>query len=265
MIDPVKRASGGRGALTTLLHGLDAVAALNRHPVLTAQELADMLGLSRTAARRILDTLVGAGMAGKAPGDSHYRLAPGASSLSSGLSEEMILSHVATPLLHAATQDVGWTISLVTRAQASIVLQVTTARAAPYAIKHYAIGNTIPIAASQAGRVILAYLSDAARLALPGGADAFEPALAEQIRAQGYYAPMVSGEREWHLYTPVFVGARVPGCLIMRYMVSAVPRDKLVGLYVPRLHAIAKQISDQARQTMAGRAPPWVAQFARAR
>src|SRR3978361_1734215 len=110
--DEPGQAPGRRDTVLTLVHGLDALAALNDHPLLTAKQLAIMLGISRTAARRLLDTRVAAGMAGKAPGDSHYRLASGAAGLSSGLAVDMILAEGATPRLHAATEKLGATGAL---------------------------------------------------------------------------------------------------------------------------------------------------------
>lgn len=247
-----------RDALTTLIKGLDAVRALNTHPLLTAQEMAALLGVPRTTARRLLDTLVLSGVASKAANDSHYRLAPGAADLSSGLSESEILAHVAGPILRAATDDIGWTLSLVTLADEAMVLQVTTARTAAYAITYFPIGHSIPVYASNAGQVVLAYREDAEaaaeRLITPAVDGSLKPAA---IREQGYYAPVVARARESHLYVPLLLDDHAPGCLIMRYLVSAVPRRHLLERHVPYLQDIAGRIVAGTLDAMRDRVPAW--------
>ena len=52
-----------RDNLSSLKRGLRALSLLNLREVLTATELAKELGLPRTTARRVLDTLIDAGVA----------------------------------------------------------------------------------------------------------------------------------------------------------------------------------------------------------
>lgn len=252
-----------KDSLSTLERGIDAIVALNANPLLTAQDLATKLGIARTSARRILDTLVRSGVAEKGHGDSHYRLAPGSADLSSGLSENQILAHVAGPLLNAATVETGWTMSLVTLTGDILILQVTTAHIAPYSITNFRIGNRIPVYASQSGQVVLAYQralqQDSAACLRTPSLDG--PTEAAVIRAQGYYAPIVGDPREAHLYVPVFLGDLVPGCLIMRYLISAVPRQRVIESHVPRLQAIAGQISADAMAIMQDKTPAWTRQW----
>jgi IclR family mhp operon transcriptional activator len=267
---PSQGAARRRNELGSLQKGLLALKALNRQDGMTASQLATQIGVSRTSARRILDTLATAGLVDKLSFDLHYRLAPAAADLSSGLSEEHVLSHVAAPVLEAATQEIGWTLSLVTVGDGNMVLQVTTQNKAAHAITFFRFGDKVPIFASQAGKLAMAYMKDDEREALfdrisqlPGSEIRhviLTPAEAAGLRQKGYYSPNTPASAESHLYVPVFTDRGVPGCLIMRYFVSAVPYIDLEQRYVPLMQKLSATISAQAKTIMRDGMPAWLAQ-----
>jgi IclR family mhp operon transcriptional activator len=267
--EPHNPANRRRNELGSLQKGLMALKALNRQDAVTASQLASQIGVSRTSARRILDTLATAGLVDKLSFDLQYRLAPAAADLSSGLSEEHVLSHVAAPVLEAATQEIGWTLSLVTVGDGHMVLRVTTQNKAAHAITFFRFGNKVPIFASQAGKLAMAYMADDEREALferlsriPGnGVNSviLTPAEAAGLRQKGYFIPNTPADPESHLYVPVFTDSGVPGCLIMRYFVSAVRYIDLEQRYVPLMQRLSATISAQARTIMRDGMPAWLA------
>jgi IclR family mhp operon transcriptional activator len=258
-----------RNELGSLQKGLLALKALNRQEALTASQLATQIGVSRTSARRILDTLATAGLVDKLSFDLQYRLAPAAADLSSGLSEEHVLSHVAAPVLEAATEEIGWTLSLVTVGDGAMVLRVTTQNKAAHAITFFRFGHKVPIFASQAGKLAMAYMEDDEREALfrriskiPGGGIKnmiLTSAEAAALRNKGYFIPNTPNSPESHLYVPVFTDSGVPGCLIMRYFVSAIPYTDLEQRYIPLMQKLSATISAQAKTIMRNGVPPWLA------
>jgi DNA-binding IclR family transcriptional regulator len=265
-----RQAPRRQNELGSLQKGLQALRALNREEALTARELAARIGVSRTSARRILDTLATAGLVDKVSFGLHYRLAPAAAALSSGLSQEHVLSHVAAPLLEAATREIGWMISLVTVRDCHMVLQVSTQEKAPYAITHFRFREKIPIVASQAGTLAMAYMKDDEREEIYARMATMvdptlrnphlTPAQAASIRQKGYFIPSLRDQQESHVHVPVFMGDNVPGCLILRYFVSAVPYTELEQRYVPLLRALSGEISARATAMMREGLPVWTTQ-----
>lgn len=261
--------TAARNELGSLHKGLKALQVLNRNKAMTARQLAIEMGLSRTSARRILDTLVSAGLIDKVDCELEYRLAPAAADLSSGLSEEHILSHVAAPLLYDATETIGWMLSLVTVSDGDMVLQVSTQKKAPYAITYFRQGERVPITASKAGRLATAYMVDSERETLIARMSDTErdhinqllctPGEAASFRSRGFYHPISHDGRESHLYVPIFMGDRVPACLIMRYLVSAMPYSQIEANYVTVMQDLSARITARAIAEMTGRVPGWLA------
>ena len=252
---PIDQADGERNRKidTSLYRGLMALLELNRRDAMSARELSRHLDVPRTSARRILDTLAAAEFVEKVPFDARYRLNPHVAALSSGLSEAHVLSHAAAPLLFEATRQIDWSLALVTMAERDTVLQVSTAREARHAITFFKVGFKVPLFTSKAGKVMLAYLSEAERGALAARdapiarVDLGGTGDLDRIRRDGFYAPPAEiGSRESHLYVPVFIGERAPACLIMRYFVSALPRSELLERFTPLLKRVSAEITERA-------------------
>jgi len=221
--------------------------------------LAKDMNLARTTARRVLDTLVSEGFAEKIPGHSGYRVTPRVGRLSRGLSEEVIISHVATPLLMEATKAVGWSLAVATPRQDKMIIQVTTNDVSPYRTYRIKVGAALPILASQCGRLTIAYMPEEERTAVLSGPrpssqtdqppelwqDSFE-----KIRERGcVLPPELPGQRRRVVCVPIFFDQTVRAVLAMSYFPSAVSQKRLEGEYIPLLKKLSEEISLKAEAT----------------
>ena len=100
--------------LVRLRRGLSLLALLNQHETLTTAQAAKSLGLPRTTAQRIITTLILEGYVERVPMSSLYRLTPTVNLLSGGFTDESWITHVASPLLFAKTQEINWPLTLAT-------------------------------------------------------------------------------------------------------------------------------------------------------
>ncbi len=233
--------------------GLFALELLNQHSLLSAGALAKAMSVDRTTARRVLDTLVSEGLAEKILGHSGYRLTPRVGRLSRGLSEELIISHVATPLLIEATKEVGWSLAVATPSDDKMIIQVTTNDISPHRTYRIRVGAALPLLASQCGRLAIAYMPDEERTAVlstpPESWDAWQDSF-EQIREQGcVLPPRTPGQSRHIVCVPIFSDNKVLAVLAMSYFASAVSQKQLEGEYIPLLKRLSEEISQRAKAT----------------
>jgi IclR family mhp operon transcriptional activator len=239
--------------LSSLKRGLFALDLLNEHPMLSAGMLASAMNLARTTARRVLDTLVAEGFAEKIPHHSCYRLTPRVARLSRGLSDEMIISHVATPLLIQATKEVGWSLAVATPRGDDMIIQVTTDDISPHCTYRVRVGTALPISASQSGRLTIAYMPEQERTTLLSGPpkkslepqppEAWQDSF-EQIRERGcVLPPRMPGQRRHVACVPIFARGKVRAVLAMSYFSSAVSQKRLETEYIPMLKDLSGEIS----------------------
>jgi IclR family mhp operon transcriptional activator len=251
--------SRSKNELSSLKRGLVALELLNQYSVVSAGMLATSMNLARTTARRVLDTLVSEGFAEKIPGDSGYRVTPRVGRLSQGLSDELIISHVATPVLIEATKEVGWSLAVATPSADKMIIQVTTNDISPYRTYRIRVGTALPMLASQCGRLAIAYMPEEARSAvLSGPAPASrEPRVPElwqdsftQIRERGcVLPPRMPGQRRSVVCVPIFFDQTVRAVLAMSYFGSAISQKRLEGEYIPLLKRLSQEISLKAEAT----------------
>ncbi len=245
--------------MSSLKRGLVALELLNDYPMLSAGMLASTMNVARTTARRVLDTLVAEGFAEKIPGHSGYRLTPRVARLSRGLSDEMIISHVATPLLIQATKTVGWSLAVATPRDDKMIVQVTTDDISPYCTYRVRVGAAFPISASQSGRLAIAYMPDEERTTVlsgppqpslePQAPEAWQDSF-EQIRERGcVLPPRMPGQHRHIACVPIFVGEKVRAVLAMNYFASAISQKRLEAEFIPLLKGLAEEISRRAEAT----------------
>jgi len=172
------------------------------------------------------------------------------------LSEELIISHVATPLLIEATKEVGWSLAVATPSDDKMIIQVTTNEISPYRTYRIKVGTALPILASQCGRLTIAYMPEEARTAvlsgpLPTSRTARIPDLwqdsFEQIRERGcVLPPQTPGQRRCVVCVPIFLDQTVRAVLAMSYFASAISQKRLEGEYIPLLKRLSGEISLRA-------------------
>jgi IclR family mhp operon transcriptional activator len=245
-----------RENLSSLKRGLRALSLLNLREVLTATELATELGLPRTTARRVLDTLVGEGYAEKMTREHKYRLTPMVNVLSSGFSDESWIAHVAEPMLTKKTIEIGWPLVVATPSGDQMMVRVSTDRLTPLALDHFGVGFKTPMVHGTSGHVMLAFMSQQHReLTLqvirsssdPKQALAREDArirsLVNAVRAQGFAHIIYKEYPEASVGVPIFLNGVARACLLMGYVKAAIKPAQIVEKYVPQLKSLAEAIT----------------------
>jgi len=242
--------------LSSLKRGLRALSLLNLRETLTASELGAELGLPRTTARRVLDTLVEEGYAEKVAREHKYRLTPMVNVLSSGFSDESWIAHVAEPLLAKKTIEIGWPLVVATPSGDQMMVRVSTDRLTPLALDHFGVGFKTPMIHGTSGHVMLAFMSQQHReLTLQVIRSSTDPkqalaredarirALINVVRAQGYAHIIYREYPEASVGVPIFLNGVARACLLMGYVKAAIKPAQIVEKYVPQLKSLSEAIT----------------------
>jgi DNA-binding IclR family transcriptional regulator len=120
----------------------------------TAPELAELCGLNRSTAWRILATLDEEGLVDRDPASNRYSIGPAAARLAAAATDS--LPRVARPHLEELSRRTGETVSLAVprRLQLVYVDQVQ----APYVMAADWLGRAVPLHATSTGKALLATL-----------------------------------------------------------------------------------------------------------
>ncbi len=216
----VTSTAGTTQGAQTLARGLAALRAVAETPDgLGPNDLASRLGVHRSIAYRILQTLVEAGFVVRGA-DGRYRGAVGLLALAAG--GYMGLRDAAVPVMRRAAEDLGATVSLlvVQGTEASALAVVNSARSR-YRIV-FAEGSTHPLDRGAAGHVLRAF--DPPR---PDDTDAVRLA-----RAQGWSSTFAEVEPgAYGLAVPVLLDGGPNACLnVITYVaeVADLALDRLI-------------------------------------
>jgi IclR family mhp operon transcriptional activator len=246
--------------LSSLKRGLKALSLLNVRETLTASELAAEVGLPRTTARRVLDTLAEEGYVEKIVLEHKYRITPMVNMLSSGFSDETWIAHVAEPLLARKTVDLGWPLSIATPAGQHMMVRVSTDRLTPLALDHFSIGFKTPMLHGTSGHVMLAFMSARHRdlmLRILQSSPDPKQAMAKDaegvrtmlrtVKAQGFAHIIYREYPEASVGVPIFSNGVARACLLMGYVKTEIKPSQVRSEYVPMLQALAAEIQGLVR------------------
>ena len=256
-----------RQHLSSLKRGLKGLSLLNERGRLTIAEFARELGVPRTTAHRVLETLVAEGYAERIPYQQGYRLTPKICSFGSGFSDENWVAHVGSPLLFRETKRIKWPLFIATRSGEYMEVQVSTDQESPHAVDHFRCGEKFPIVYyntgmySSSGQVMLAFSFPKERREILGllrksdvraqslaEEDSYTKAVLSKARALGYAPSSYSDHNFAGLSVPIFVDGRVTASLMMTYIDSAVPDTQLTDDFVPALKSLAGEIGQSVER-----------------
>lgn len=260
-LSEVKMASNTNDAkkhLNTLRLGLRALEILNERDALTVMELAKLLDIPKTNARRILDTLRADGYCEYIVHDHLYRLAPYVAKLSAGLSDEQWISYVSSALLVEKTKELGWPLLLTTLTNESILIRVSTDHITTRALQQHPVGLKMPITLTTSGLVALAFLPDHQQdsmlrklSTLPNHSHRISGNLVStkqllaKIKVRGYAHRRYESWRIASMAVPVFMEGAFKACLRLGYIKSALTEKQALATFVPILKALAHEIGEQ--------------------
>ncbi len=242
--------------IRALLRGLECLMVLNTRDGVTVTEIARATRLPRTTAHRILETLCDGGYIVRDGADERYRATILVRALSDGFGDESWVREIAKPELDALGRRVLYPVAVGTASGMTLVVRENTDRDSPLALERLPPGTRLHLTQSAAGRLHLAFMSQAQRRAildvlartgtrpdqaLRNRAD-FE-ALLDRVRNDGYCLHHAPPNREASVAVPI-QGADGPvGYLTMRYIASAVTPKEIVASYLPQLSQAAERIA----------------------
>lgn len=254
---------GGREStrpIRALLRGLDVLTILNLRNGATVSEVAGEIRLPRTTTYRILETLCSAGYVYRDVTDDRYRLTIMVRGLSDGFDDEAWISQIARPFIYELCREVVWPVAVSTLSGTSMMVRETTDHRTPLAVERYAAGFRVPLLASAASRVYLAFCPAGQRDALleilaRSDKEEDRPArnrqeisrLLGEVRSQGY-ATATRARRvsdEISMAVPIQVDERVLAAITVRFAATAVPLKQANERFLPRLRDAATRIRQQ--------------------
>lgn len=163
---PASKDAHDRYLVPGLVRGLEVLAAFTpAAPRLTQGEIAEALGVTRSAVFRVVYTLTELGFLLHDPASGRYALGPALLRLGHGVLPARDVPGVALPVLEALRDATGWSAHLGVLEGAEVVylLRVPARRGEP-SIVH--VGSRLPAHATAMGRVLLAHLDEPALAAL---------------------------------------------------------------------------------------------------
>jgi IclR family mhp operon transcriptional activator len=248
--------------IRALNRGLEVLTELNRLERSAINTLANAVGLPRTTTYRILETLRLAGYVERDAHDDCYRPTIMVRGLSDGFDDEAMVAHIGKPHLASLCAAIVWPVAIATPSGTAMMIRETTDHQSPLALEQYGAGVRVPLLASAAGRVYLAYctapqrealLELLARSSLPEDRLVRSRVEVERIlnetRTQGYgltqRARRVSEETT--LAVPVRAKDRVLAAISVRYAATAVPLRTAIEQFLPKMRDVAAKIEYEFR------------------
>jgi IclR family pca regulon transcriptional regulator len=242
----------------SLRKGLEVMEAFSGgRPRLRLQEVADLTGLPKATAYRILRTLVSLGYISYDQAAALYRLTPKVMALGFTVLSSLDLREAALPHLEEFSRQTGQNVNLGILDGAEVIYVERIKQRATYDLDLF-VGSRLPAHASAIGRAILAFLPpeeleqavglmladpEAAEMIGPGG-QLLRQRL-EEVRLRGYALNveetfsglMAAG-------APVFDSrGQVEGAVNVAVFAQVMTREELVQSLVPRLVETAALIS----------------------
>ena len=239
------------------MRGLSTLQKLNQHNGATVTDIARAVGLARTTAYRVLETLCEAEYAVRDPSDDRYRLTIKVRSLSDGYDDDAWVKDLAKPLLTKLGREVIWPLAISTLHGTTMMVRETTDKDSPLALDRYSPGIQVHMLGSASGRVHLAFCGEELRNTLldilassddpedrPARNKELVSRLLNKVRDDGYALSDNPRFAEISVAVPLLVRGAVLGGIVMRFIRSAMTTDRAVERYVPFLQTTAQEISE---------------------
>lgn len=240
------------GSVRSLERGLRLLQAMNRAPHASVTQLAREVGVPRSTAYRLLDTLVGLGFVSLDEGG--YSLRRDVRTLSDGFIDEAWIAPAWREMVELS-RTLIWPVSLFTSEAATMVIRRTTHELSSLSIDYGMSGRRLPITETAAGRVYLAFCPAAERrliLSMPAAYTTTPTPLDRSIledrlgdvRRRGFDT-RVGGvvARTGSLAVPILVEGRVLCCMSLIFIASGISIERVVADFEEPMKAAAARIS----------------------
>jgi IclR family mhp operon transcriptional activator len=247
-----------RQEVKSLKKALRVLNVMNEKGDATISEVAAAVGVPRTTAFRLLETLATEGYVSRQPHSPYYRLASEVLALSRGLQSENMLLEIARPLLTELGGRIGWGVSLATPRDSNMIVRITTAFDTTLELDRFMVGQGVPLMRATTGLCYLAFCTDVEREARIGMArasgdplqslshqrDKLDVAL-QRVRRRRFCNLEFASSREGSVGVPVLVDGTPFGGISMRYIKAGMTSARLVDEFIPQLAEVSARITDE--------------------
>ena len=247
--------------LKSLKKGLEALALLNQKEACTVTELSKKLGVPRTTAHRVLETLTAEGYAVRETEGNSYRLTVLVRRLSEGFSEDKWITEIAHPIVHALGEEISWPTAMTTPMADQMLVRVATDHHTPLAIERYYPGALNPIMHTTTGQLYLAFCRDQEREMLLklirlsedprqqlGHDTQVCNSILGRLRKDKFCIIEYEEYQEGSMGVPVIVNGYACAGLVMRYIKKALNTEELKMHYLPKLVSASQEIAVKMTQ-----------------
>lgn len=245
------------GSIRSVERAIDVLQALNRRPLSTLHDLHRETGLPKPSIVRLLRTLEAKGLAAQSSSYGTYQLLGRVKSLSSGFHHEPLVIEVAEEIMIDFTKREGWPLALALFDLNAVVVRASTIPYTSLSLFHSSLNMRLSMVSRALGRAYLAHSSASEQKILleilkhsknPEDAAAQDgeamARMIEQVRARGYATrdPLIE-PRSATIAVPVREDGRVVACLGLTWITAAMPTQKGIERYLPRVLETAEAIS----------------------
>jgi IclR family mhp operon transcriptional activator len=263
------------GSIRAVERAIDLLQALNRRPLSTLHDLHRETGLPKPSIVRLLRTLEAKGLAAQSASYGSYQLLGRVKTLSSGFHHEPLIIEVAEEIMIDFTKREGWPLALALFDLNAMVVRASSIPYTSLSLLHSSLNMRLSMVTRALGRCYLANSPPNEQkiiLEICKGSSDPEDALAhdsdaiarmvEQICERGYATRCPGIEtRSSTIAVPVRENGRLVASLGLTWITAAMPMQKAVEQYLPRMQAVAEAIAEElASRTPhlneAYRAPP---------
>ncbi|MDX2221314.1 MAG: helix-turn-helix domain-containing protein [Rhodospirillaceae bacterium] len=264
MTGPRPAAGRSSGLVNSIVRSLAVLERLNAHNGASISQVAEMTGLPRGTAFRIVETLRVNGYVARHARTNSFVLTDKVKRLSEGFISQDWVYDLARPLIAQLARKAVWPVSLSTPRRYSLVMRLSSDLESPLTETRYPVGTLLPLLATASGHAFLAFCAPAVREAMIEVCmnEATGPlrgtqlqlrrfkAAEDAIRAKGYayftgYTHTQGLKRTAAIAVPVCVKDSVRGCLSMRFFASALGRDDLERTFVPLFQEAAASLATE--------------------
>ncbi|MDX2143534.1 MAG: helix-turn-helix domain-containing protein [Rhodospirillaceae bacterium] len=240
-----------------LERALNVLRVLNQYSGATVSELARLTAMPRAAVNRYIVTFMKLGYVFRPGQGRGLRVSARALDLSRGAQTDGWVTTEALPEMSALCRDIGWPIGLESIVGARLAILANTDAMSPFVTKPFDPQITFPLVGRASAHVLLAFTNPETREDLLQCALAEDPALLSrvgmtakklaakmaEVRSQGYDVQRVARASWIVIAVPVLNSGQARFSLSVRFRPSAVPLEKAITRFIPKLNKAASQIA----------------------
>ncbi|HEY3683959.1 MAG TPA: IclR family transcriptional regulator [Streptosporangiaceae bacterium] len=152
-----KRGSGGAALVQSVDRAVSVLELLARHGEIGVTEIADLLGVHKSTAFRLLGALENRGLVEQPGVRGKYRLGFGVVRLAGAMTSRLDLTQQSQPVCEQLAAELGETVNVAVSGD-GVVVNIQQVRGSSAVVTQNWVGRRTPMHATSNGKVLLAYM-----------------------------------------------------------------------------------------------------------